>query len=201
MSGSVPVNMDEYCHNATIGGECVGEGGALSRCPALNSLADFGCAIDANSRGNRPFASVTLPEIIARAAELVAGNSSSSRSVKRSVRNIFVMTDDYEWLRNQSIVAAARHPSWRVYALPPPRRQLFGQSRDYHYVRSSAGTASGALLHASIQLATSCQAFVGHFGSSIAHHIYRSMCFRHGPHRAPIFGACPPALDVGRHQL
>lgn len=190
LPGGGAVNMTEYCLNATAGGICVDKEGSLSRCPPLGSLADYGCVIDSNSRGNRPFAAVTLSEVIDKAAVLVAAS--------HRVRNIFVMTDDHEWLQSEARAADVQHPSWRVFALPPPRRQLFGQTRDYYYARSAAGTSSGALLHASLQVAGRCQALVGHFGSSVTKHLYRSMCFRHGLGRSVVFGHCPPVFDTGR---
>jgi hypothetical protein len=77
------------------------------------------------------------------------------------------------------------------------KRELYGLSKDYHYMRSTGGTESGVYFHASIEIATQCQGLVAHFGSGIPAMMYRAMCFGH----AGTTGVCPPTYDVGKRIL
>ena len=63
---------------------------------------------------------------------------------------------------------------------------------DYDYMRFKAGTASGVLLHGSIEASRQCEAFVGHFGCGGTMLVYKSLCAQHN-HREYV---CPPSLDV-----
>jgi hypothetical protein len=63
---------------------------------------------------------------------------------------------------------------------------------EYEYMRLGAGTASGVLLHGSIELSRQCEAFVGHFGCGGTLMVYRAMCAHHDSWEY----VCPPAFDV-----
>jgi len=179
------VNMTAYCLNASLSSpanRCVDERDRLRPCPALSSLADYGCGA-----GNVPFGAVTVLDVLHR-AEMLA---------PPSVRNLVLLSDDWEWVDEQVLIARQQRPEWTLHVLPAPAkpaRRLFGTPKDYHFVRSQAGTESGLHFHASIRLAQQCQGLVAHFGSGIATMIFRSMCFSH----AGIYGVCPPVYDLGK---
>lgn len=145
-----------------------------------NKDSDMGCA-------TVPFASVTLEHVVASAAKLV----------EPSVRTLIVTTDDEEWLDQQRQDLRASHPEWRVLNLKAPTHSTGaapakGSGESYDYMRFGAGTASGVLLHGSIELSRQCEAFVGHFGCGGTMLVYKSMCARHN-HREYV---CPPSFDV-----
>lgn len=144
-----------------------------------NRDSDMGCA-------NVPFASVSLTHIVDSAAKLV----------DPTVRSIIVTTDDEEWLDQQRKVLRSTRPDWQVFNLRAPTHSSVGAAKgsddSYAYMRYGAGTASGVLLHGSIELSRQCEAFVGHFGCGGTMLVYKSMCTQHN-HREYV---CPPAFDV-----
>ena len=144
-----------------------------------NRNSDMGCA-------EVPFASVTLQHVVDSAAHLV----------EPVVRTLIVTTDDEEWLDAQRIELRKTRPDWTVLNLKAPRhhhQQKQGPAdEDYDYMRFKAGTASGVLLHGSIEASRQCEAFVGHFGCGGTMLVYKSLCAQHN-HREYV---CPPSLDV-----
>jgi len=144
-----------------------------------NKDSDMGCA-------NVPFASVTLQHVVDSAATLV----------EPSVRTLIVTTDDEEWLDQQRQELKATRPEWRVYNLKAPTHSATasakGSGESYDYMRYGAGTASGVLLHGSIELSRQCEAFVKHFGCGGTMLVYKSLCAKHN-HREYV---CPPSFDV-----
>lgn len=137
-----------------------------------NKDSDMGCA-------NVPFASVTLAHVVDSAAKLV----------EPSVRTLIVTTDDEEWLDQQRGELRKTRPEWNIYNLKAPHRV---EGDNYMYMRYGAGTASGILLHGSIELSRQCEAFVGHFGCGGTMIVYKSLCAQHN-HKEHI---CPPAFDL-----
>lgn len=67
-------------------------------------------------------------------------------------------------------------------------RWLWGEQDGYRYTRSQAGTDSGVYFWAQMELASKCDAIVGHFGSGISVLLYQMMCFEN-------FGVCPPMFN------
>lgn len=140
-----------------------------------NRDSDMGCA-------TVPFQSVTLEHVVDSAAKLV----------EPSVRTLIVTTDDEEWLDSQRAALASTRPEWKVFNLKAPRPRGKGEVDDYSFMRYGAGTASGVLLHGSIELSRQCEAFVGHFGCGGTMLVYKSLCAQHN-HREYV---CPPSFDV-----
>ena len=58
-------------------------------------------------------------------------------------------------------------------------------------IRSDGATESGSYLFASMELASQCQAFIGHFSSGSSLMQYWNMCFNHNGKK----GLCPPTYD------
>ena len=146
-----------------------------------------------------PFGSITLQDVIDKAEMMV----------RPSVRNLLVATDDFAWLEEQIDVVKKSSPDWNIYSLPPPSpndrnndndnnttidRKLYGNPKNYHYIRSGGATASGVYFHASLQLVSQCQGLVANFGSGIASMMYYRMCYSH----AGTTGVCPPVYDLGK---
>ena len=79
---------------------------------------------------------------------------------KPTIRNLLIATDDYAWLEEQKEIVKKSSPDWNIYSLPPPhrnnKRNLYGNPKDYHYIRSGAATESGVYFHASMMLASQC---------------------------------------------
>jgi hypothetical protein len=121
------------------------------------------------------------------------------------VENIFVLTDDFGWVRRQialsggSFTAAtlASHSAgseggtavhspvvlrnkYKIHVFPvrPNHRQYTVQAAEDFW--------------ASLVLAQQCSGFVGHFGSTVTSMIFRTMCYYHD-HR---FLQCPPVYDI-----
>ena len=58
-------------------------------------------------------------------------------------------------------------------------------------MRSLGGTESGTYMFASMELATQCSAFIGHFGSAFTQLYYNFLCVHHGGRHS----LCPPFYD------
>jgi hypothetical protein len=118
---------------------------------------------------------------------------SAAKVADPSVRTLIVTTDDEEWLDGQREEVRKTRPEWRVLNLKAPHIASAATGADqYDFMRHSAGTASGVLLHGSIELSRQCEAFVGHFGCGGTMLVYKSMCAQHN-HREYV---CPPSFDV-----
>ena len=153
----------------------------------VNRNSDMGCS-------TVPFVSITLTHVIDKAAVLVDS----------AVRTLVVTTDDEKWLDEQREELKRTRPEWRVLNLksphtvsrphsdvPAPLSSLRGDDK-YKYMRYGAGTASGVLLHGSIEASRQCEAFVGHFGCGGTMLVYKSLCAQHN-HREHV---CPPSFDL-----
>lgn len=146
--------------------------------------------------GRVPFAAITLPHILTAATGLVAP----------SVRTLFVVTDDEEWLvQQQQQLSPPIREEWKIVYLRAPVSHSSPSANSgsdeerhaaaYHETRDG-GTASGVLLHGSFTASRQCEAFVGHFGSSVSLLIYTAMCFGHNG----TMGACPPVVNMDHYQ-
>lgn len=155
------VNMTEFCGNITKFNDqnCTNREGQQLACWRME---EFGCFT------GQPFGALRLQDYLDRAQLLV------------NTRNIFVMTDDAQWLAREK---AGIDPSWRVGSISGSRTNSW----------ASDATQSGVDFLASIALAKQCQGFVGHWGSSVAHVVFRSMCIQH----AQSVGQCPLACNIG----
>lgn len=110
----------------------------------------------------------------------------ASRILLPANRNLYIMTDDPDWLapRLEEYRNRTRHD-------PDPFHFFVNAASPSH--RESSSDAS-AEFWASIKLAQQCQAFAGHFSSLSTIIVYHALCYRHGFHN---FLQCPPTFDVG----
>ena len=135
---------------------------------ACQGISDYGC-FHAN-----PFGALTLQDYLDAAWSI------------HKTRNVFVLTDAADWLRRER----SRRPSndtWAIYSI----------ASDGSKDRASdtpRATLNGVEYHASVRMAQSCQALVGHWGSGVTHMVRNAMCFRHG--NPPVLGVCPPTVDM-----
>jgi hypothetical protein len=181
---------NERCVAAQIRrGDRVPGGNITAYClDKVNRRNDMGCA-------NVPFAAITLQHVVDSAAVLVEDN----------VRTLIVTTDDEAWLNEQREELKKTRPEWRILNLKGPTRAEHAShsevpaplvalrgSEEYKYMRYGAGTASGVLLHGSIELSRQCEAFVGHFGCGGTMLVYKSLCAQHNQREH----VCPPAFDL-----
>jgi hypothetical protein len=155
------VDMIEYCRNyfKREDGVCMNKEGKQIDC---QDIEDYGCF-------DVPFGSLSLSDYLEKAWLLL------------KTRNIFVMTDDAEWLLREK---ASVSKEWNIYGLSAREN-----SRQHD---SDFATENGVDFMASISIARQCQAFVGHWGSGVSHLVFQAMCFQHGLHT----GHCPPACDM-----
>jgi len=142
---------------------------------AERPIPDYGCQ-------SVPYSLVTLHHVI----------ESASKIAHPDVKVLVVSTDDEKWLNEQKIIAKEMHPDWRVVNLVAPKNPPGTKGDSYSFMRYQAHTASGVLLHGSIQLSRQCEGFVGHFGCGGTSLFYKAMCAQHGSHEY----VCPPAFDV-----
>lgn len=132
---------------------------------ACQTLSDYGCF------SNNPFGALTLNDYLNASWGLL------------KTRNVFVLTDAAAWLdRERGTVDKA----WNIYSIASNG----GKDRSNDAPRA---TMNGVEYHASIKMAQSCQAFVGHWGSGVSHMIYNAMCWRQGN---TVLAHCPPAMDM-----
>jgi len=177
---AIPAHLDpeEYCYNATHKLPC--DGGYCN--------PDLGC----NENGGVPFAAINLSHVVEKVPMLVGP----------LVKNLLVFSDDPHWLQLQIAAMKKISPSWNIYTLPAPKpkeeepKHTHEPSAGYHYMRSEGGTESGTFLFASIELASQCDAFIGHLGSGSTMMYHHYMCMNH----AGMSGVCPPTYDM-RHGL
>ena len=134
------VDMNEFCRNHTryppdTWENCTNRAGEKISC---GELSDLGCF------GVRPFGGVTLQEYLDRAFAL------------HSTRNVFIMTDDAEWLLRERRKVDA---SFKIYSI-----SSHGANHRLHTHQNA--TRNGVEYHASLQMVQQCQALVGHWGSA-----------------------------------
>eukprot|EP00597_Dinobryon_sp_UTEXLB2267_P001346 CAMPEP_0170060958 /NCGR_PEP_ID=MMETSP0019_2-20121128/2709_1 /TAXON_ID=98059 /ORGANISM="Dinobryon sp., Strain UTEXLB2267" /LENGTH=473 /DNA_ID=CAMNT_0010266675 /DNA_START=382 /DNA_END=1801 /DNA_ORIENTATION=+ len=173
------VNFTEYCYNTTHGLQC--DGGHCD--------PDAGCG---ENPLQPPFAAITLQHVLDKVPLLVGPGK----------RNVFVASDDGEWVERQIALVKAADPRWNIYTLSQPKQPAKGSGKKdgtikdndpylgndepyagYFYMRSHAGTASGTYLFASMELATQCEAFIGHMGCGGTMLHYQYMCMQHAGRR------------------
>lgn len=122
-----------------------------------------------------PFGSLSLDHYINASLAMMPTN-----------RNLYIMTDDPEWLEphiqryNNRTITAEDKFNFFINAASPTHRE-----------RSSDASAE---FWASIKLAQQCQGFAGHFSSLSTLIIFNALCYRHGHTN---FLSCPPTYDVG----
>jgi hypothetical protein len=111
----------------------------------------------------------------------------SSAALLPAVTNIFIMTDDIDWLHDQKQkhvgVLDQLHREKGIRLLPYPVRPK-------HRRMELVGAED---FWASVTLAQQCKGFVGHFGSAATQIIYRSLCY-YSDHS---FMRCPDIYDIG----
>lgn len=158
------INMREFCANHTR----IGTG--MDNCRnkwtnekhSCDDLGDKGCFT------RHPFGALTLQEYLDKSWQLL------------QTRNVFIMTDDGEWLKREKEKVSSE---WKIFTLSAA---LNSRAHD-----SKEATNNGVDFLASIELVRNCQAFVGHWGSGVSHLGFHAMCFHHGAKT----GVCPPACD------
>ena len=153
------LDIRKWCreHPRSTNGSCNG-----FNCAELDDLGCFGL---------NPFGALRLSDYLERTQLLL--NSS----------NIFVMSDDSDWLAAEISHAVATSlplkKKWNIATIPAPK--------DRYSAENSLSFFS------SLAMARSCGAFVGNFMSGVSEMIFNLMCFNH-KHK---IGECPPALDIG----
>lgn len=105
-------------------------------------------------------------------------------SLLLNTTNVFVMTDDYNWLMEEKKTIAS---TWKVATLAA-RPGVDARLHD-----SPIATSNGVDFLAAMAVARQCSAFVGHWGSAVTHVMYNVMCYNHGTS----VGHCPPTCDMG----
>jgi hypothetical protein len=168
-------NLTEWCsqyRRFTNNGSCINIVDPTDR----TDVVDWGCF------SVHPYGTLKLTDYLEK-AEVLLGNSST---------NVFVMTDDAKWLKQeQALLANTRFKDWKVHALAAKYDK---HSRGFDpNVANEHETENGVEFLASLTLARQCQSFVGHFGSGFTGTIYHALCFQHD-HST---GKCPAAYDIG----
>jgi hypothetical protein len=173
------VNYEEYCYNLTHNLNCIG---------GCNS--DAGC----NPLGI-PFAAIRLQHVADKLEMLVGPD----------VKNIYVASDDSDWVEHQIELMKIELPSVRFFTLQKPKPEspknvkvtdpYLGSNEPYpgyFYMRSHGGTDSGVHLFASMEICRQCEGFVGHMGCGGTQLHYQYMCVQH----AGTKGLCPAMYDL-----
>ena len=124
-------------------------------------VEDLGC------RGVNPFGALSLNDYLERSYKLLP------------TRNVFVMTDDGAWLKQQKTLLPAE-AGWNIYELPAPKERY--------------SSANGLEFFTSVALARKCNALVGNFMSGVSMLVHEAMCVHH----ANKVGECPPVVDIGK---
>lgn len=128
-----------------------------------NNIIDLGC-LHENSYG-----SLTLEDYLHFAWKI------------HQTHNIFIFSDDYDWLHQQKSIIQEKDTRWNIATLANSR---YGSKED--------ATSRGVDYLASIFLSRKCQAFVGNWNSAVSLMTYNAMCFQHSRH----VNYCPPAVNV-----
>ena len=132
---------------------------------SCQGLSDYGCFHP------NPFGALTLQDYLDAAWSI------------HKTRNIFVLTDAQAWLQRQRATVNA---SWSIYSIASDGSKDRANS-------APRATMNGVEYHASIRMAQTCQAFVGHWGSGVSHMVRNAMCFRHGN---TALAQCPKVVDM-----
>lgn len=164
------VNMTNYCDGMTrkeVNGEwiCTNRHKSLVDCQAV---ADYGCFTA------HPFGSLTLADYLRRVRMLM------------DTRDVFVLTDDEDWIREQ--IGRVENEAWKV--------GYVAAKKDGRGTSEAVATSNGVDFLASLRLASMCRGFVGHWGSGVSQLVYFYMCFQHGNTMAE----CPRAVDIGNRK-
>ena len=140
-------------------------------------LADLGCFCD------HPFGSLTLIDYLYK-----------SQRIYPHAHNVFIMTDDNEWLQDQKKKLKKSNTNVSHYTIGTLYSDPYARL-EHHPVtkKKTNGTKSTLDFWSGVAISKYCQAFVGHFGSAVSDLIYSSMCFQHDVYT----GLCPPAVDIG----
>jgi hypothetical protein len=193
-------SMNEICYNASHEPKlCLDQNNQLHPC----NVHDMWC-------GNVPFGLIELPRTLQYVEQILppsspssatgsgSGSGSSSSSSSSSPRNILLLSDDYDWIL-QETEAIKNDPNspyhhWNFYHPPPPSSLTNSKDKleKYHMIRSEGGTASGVYLHSTFQMVSQCNGFIGHLGSSFTGLLFAIMCHRH----RGLEGVCPPLFDI-----
>lgn len=199
------INYTAYCYNATNNLPC-------TDAPGGECDTDAGCGTDPSQP---PFIAITLSHVLDKVSLLVG--SPSKGNEPQPV--IYVASDDSDWVERE-IARVGREsppatPRWKIVTLRAPKlpRHSSNNSKEaadtdpflgdqepypgYFYMRSQAGTESGTYLFASMELATQCEAFIGHMGCGGTMLHYQYMCMQHAGKK----GICPPVYDMRRGLL
>ena len=104
-------------------------------------------------------------------------------------KTVLLLTDEDEWLHQELEENAELIKGWNIRTFPRTANNSFVGN-----VRGSSGrdgTYNGVRFFATMKLVQQCEAYVGHFGSAMAHTIFSSMCIQSNG----TMGVCPPAYD------
>lgn len=132
---------------------------------SCQGLSDYGCF------SKNPFGALGLKDYLDAAWAL------------QETRDVFVFTDDATWLERER---KAVDQAWRIYSIASDG----SKDRENNTPRA---TMNGVEFHASLKMAQTCQAFVGHWGSGVTHMVHNAMCYKHGN---AVMGICPPTMDL-----
>merc|ERR1711865_1079941 len=99
--------------------------------------------------------------------------------------NIFIMTDDGPWVKEQMKI----HPIAKKYNIYEMSADPLEQRA---FDKDSMRTRETLVFWASVAMAQKCQAFVGSWGSDVGKLVYRFMCMYHDGK----YGQCPPATTM-----
>lgn len=130
------------------------------------NAADLGCDLDI------PFGALTLEHYL-----------NASAIVSRGTRNVFIMTDDGDWLKREvtDLTSEGKSSPWSIYVLPAPPNHR------------AVLLENGVNFLASLEIARQCSGLVGHSRSAVTNALHKLMCFKH----SKILGRCPPLYDFG----
>ena len=148
----------------------------------VNETIECGLLENLGCFRNKPFGSLKLTDYLSRASIL-----------SNTTKNIYILTDDGTWLIDQINQLQQTDKTWNIYYI--------SSDRDSRRHNSKTATENGVDFIASVAMAQKCSNFVGHWGSSVATFIYKSMCFQHNDKDGNIvFGKCPKTYNIGGHQ-
>lgn len=122
---------------------------------------DLGCL------GSNPFGGLYLQDYLDKVSLLV------------NTKNVFIMTDDGEWLNDQMKLVSKE---WKILTIP-------GRINSRGINVNS--TKNGVDFFTSIAISRKCSGFIGHWGSSVSVMIYNAMCYMYKNYT----GICPPGYD------
>ena len=171
VSGLTPEQLDKQCAEYKEGKRVM-----CGVHPLGAACFDMGCDEPRETR----FAVITLDDYLKRARvhldALGGGN------------DVFIMTDDGPWVEESAANSMlAKEFNIRLISADPLEQDAF--NLDEHVNMKLSETLS---FWASVQLCQTCNAFVGHFASSVSQLVYRWMCNQH----ANTTGVCPAGTTL-----